>query len=514
MQSRLRVSWPNPRAAALMAVLLLLAAGLWARYLTWGATTPLRFVPDLSAAWHWGQFADQVGYLNVYGRVMAERPSGDYLLDYVPLRLAVCQLWVHAQRWSGRPFVWPPDWATARPLLWFHTLMELAAAAGAFALVRYWLRRAERPPGRLPVWGLALAAAAALWLNPALWINSHGRPGTDVWILPFYLWALLAAVANRWTVAGLIVATGAMLKGQQLVVAPLFVLWPLFARQPAAALRWLIGLLLGIALWVSPWMLSHADAAGRAIDWAAVAWCVAATLGTAWAVRRSPAPWRRLAPLAALALALLLCMPLFGAETAWYEVGPRYGASKYSHDLSVGGALGLAALLEARCGWLANDLLGPAAWGVTIRHALFGLYVAMLALSAHTLARLHRHRDPRFLAAIALPWLVWFAFAAQIHERYLLFGAGVGCLALAVHGGAFMLAVCFSLLSLLMTIGEVGGPQNTQFLVGVFGPGFPAELRLFIRGLYPDAAWVVIFGTLALLYMVRRAARGARATGG
>ena len=53
-------------------------------------------------------------------------------------------------------------------------------------------------------------------------LDAHGWPQWDVWILPFYLFAALAALKNRWFWCGCLLALGAMLKGQLLFVAPLF----------------------------------------------------------------------------------------------------------------------------------------------------------------------------------------------------------------------------------------------------------------------------------------------------
>jgi len=254
--------------------LLLLVAGLLLRRHTWRITGPIRFVPDLTAAWHWGTQAQRVGTLDLYDRVIEQTPDGNYILDYVPLRLLVVTLWVRVAS-ALDPGIewWGPAWSVNRPLLWFHTFMELLAACAAFALVRTWL---GRRPGAKKIAPRAMLAAAVVWLSPAMMINSHGRPGTDVWIVSFYLWAILAATRDRWMLSGLIVATGAMLKGQQLIVCPVFVLCALWMRKPAGALRWLTGLLLGTAIWVSPWMLTRWQDGVRELNGSAFLWVVAA----------------------------------------------------------------------------------------------------------------------------------------------------------------------------------------------------------------------------------------------
>ena len=55
-------------------------------------------------------------------------------------------------------------------------------------------------------------------------LDAHGWPQWDVWILPFYLFAALVALKNRWFWCGCLLALGAMFKGQLLFVVPFFVL--------------------------------------------------------------------------------------------------------------------------------------------------------------------------------------------------------------------------------------------------------------------------------------------------
>ena len=153
--------------------------------------------------------------------------------------------------------------------------MELLAAVGVFFLVRAWLRQCGNNHRILL---RSLLAAAVVWLSPAMMINSHGRPGTDVWIVPFYVWALWASVCNRWMLSGFIVATGAMFKGQQMIVCPVFVLWPLFMGRPVSGLRWLCGLILGLGVWVSPWMLTRWTGSERVFNNWALVWVTGSCL--------------------------------------------------------------------------------------------------------------------------------------------------------------------------------------------------------------------------------------------
>src|SRR5437016_9629469 len=155
------------------------------------------------------------------------------------------------------------------PLLKINLLCELLSAVAIFFLVRLCAQRCSRTtrssllPG-LPLRDRAsicgLAAASVAWLEPSMILDAHGWPQWDVWILPFYLFAALAALKNRWFVCGCLLAAGAMFKGQLLFVAPFFVFWPLWQKRWARALRMLAGFAATVAVIVAPWLLCNLGA--------------------------------------------------------------------------------------------------------------------------------------------------------------------------------------------------------------------------------------------------------------
>ncbi len=119
---------------------------------------------------------------------------------------------------------------------------------------RHWL---GAPGQRFEGCTLGLIAALLLWFNPAMLLSAHGWQTWDMWIVPFYLWAVLAACLNWWFAAGMIIGTGALFKGQQWIVALIFILWPLFGLRPWAALRWIIGVFFAIACVTIIWMVTY-----------------------------------------------------------------------------------------------------------------------------------------------------------------------------------------------------------------------------------------------------------------
>jgi hypothetical protein len=86
-------------------------------------------------------------------------------------------------------------------------------------------------------------------------ISGHAWPTWDIWIVPFYIYAVLLVSCGWWLGAGMVLAVGALFKGQQLLVAPLFILVPLLMGRPGAALRVVLGFGLGVVAVVGVWML-------------------------------------------------------------------------------------------------------------------------------------------------------------------------------------------------------------------------------------------------------------------
>lgn len=434
-------------------IAVVILCGVQLRHWTWEKTTHLRFQRDIVNGFHWGSEtlrearrlspdenssnswgAFLRGYLALYDRVKREAPDKEYHLDYPPLRLMVMSVWAkEVQREfpgaeDGRP-------EYVEPLLQLNLLCEALSAAGIFLLVRLWVNRASGATGSRFVhrvsprhrgWICGLAAAIAAWLDPSMILDAHGWPQWDVWILPFYIFAALAASKNRWFACGCLFALGAMLKGQLLLVAPFFVLWPLWQKRWMRALRLLAGFLTTVALLVSPWVLRNP-----------MAWIVVAALAGAISIGlfrpRVPHPGAMFA--GTIAVAVFFAGALTGGSFAWLQIGFLYGSEHYPY-LFISSCYNLPSLL-ADLGWSLKDSIwscniGALNIAITLQWTLRLLYLGALALCALGAARHARQRDPRFLIALAVPWLLMFAILGQMHERYLLWGGVVSALALGV----------------------------------------------------------------------------------
>ena len=403
---------------------------------------------DEASANSWAGFFR--GYFALYDRVKDEAYENDYALDYPPLRLLVMAVWAKHVH-SEFPEVEDGHPKLVNSLLKINVLCELLSAVAIFLLVRFCVRHSSRTTrsrflSALPLKDRAficgLAAASVAWLEPSMILDAHGWPQWDVWVLPFYVFAALAALKNRWFLCGCLLALGAMLKGQLLFVAPFFVLWPLWQKRWSHALRMLAGFTATTALIVSPWVLHNP------LAWMSVAIVAVVTfLLLGHCEYRHSGAW-----LAGIAGCTVFAVGAFtGGSFAWLQVGFLYGSEHYPY-LFISSCYNIASLLAER-GWSLKDSLlsvhiGSLDLQLTLQWALRLFYLGTLVLCARGMARHLRGRDTRVLIAIAAPWLLMFGLLGQMHERYLIWGAVVSAVALGV---SIRLSIVHFIISVMST---------------------------------------------------------------
>ncbi len=475
--------------------LIVLAArkGLRQRQDIWPATESVRFVGDIANGFAQGNrvlqnAADLAGkppgdltfreffhgFVATYDRIVADNPDGNFGLDYTPTRLLAMSLWVrHLQRLDPTLTQWNRDYATTAPLLRFNLICEITSVIAMWALLRYWRRQRDqspllpRPANPWREWP-AVLAGLAVWLNPTLIWNAHAWPQWDVWLIPFFLLAILAGSMNRWLAAGFICAIGASFKGQVLMVMPVLILWPIVQGKVLAGLRFIIGAGLFTAIMVSPW-LAHEPLARWWIAGVLVAAVVVLivlrrgpfsrwtgltaglmVIASLMVVARSPS-WSILGYAVALAggviasglyrprgsgragagvgvvlamvatAAVFLAGRAFEGRWSWYAVGYEYPTRHYP-QMAVGTLTNVPSLLAQFGRWrLNNPAWTPPAWRsaalglislIIVGQALWGAWIWRQHRQATTLAKPYRTIWQRWTARLAaavaalylLPW--------------------------------------------------------------------------------------------------------------
>jgi hypothetical protein len=546
------------------------------------ATTPLR--PGQAVPWrqlfsNYLHFYDATARTarrdaapHVFAAAASAAPEDlNYQLDYAPGKLLVMTVWMRQVRAAypdparfANPYnQFQPEYIV--PLLRFNQALELASAVAMFLLVRYWVDR-HRWAGAAPKWRwsrravlLGLLAAVLFWFNPALILDAHGWPQWDSWLLPFYLFAVLLAGADWFFAAGLVLALGSVFKGQLLLVAPIFVLWPLFQFRLGAVARLAGGFALMLAVLASPWLLGEPEAQVWTLcTLAAVAllvpciwwrplrlhqiglmlialalllwpwWFEPRATGLAWGVALAAValggavslPRKALGPWAAAVLAggAFLAARQYGASWAWWDIGFGYGTRHYL-QLANRSVCNLPSLLSQRFHWRLPETLHyynaagqmvdihvpipsvaswPVRWvptAVPMRSFLIGLYLTGLVLASIGAAIHHRRHDKRFLIAMVVPWLLLFTFLAQVHQRYLMWGGALASAAVAVDVGLTLAGVLLSLMTVVMML---------DTLLAFARPDPAPDLLRYLHAACPDMGWAIIFFTLVFLYVAVR----------
>jgi hypothetical protein len=474
----------------------------------WGSETmkeARRLSPDEASANSLAGFGR--GYLALYDRVKHKAYNKDYGLDYPPLRLLVMAIWAREVR-NQFPGVDDGHPKLVNPLLKINLLCELLSAVAIFLLVRLCLERQSsltqsdslRTPAlrhRASICGLAAASVA--WLEPSMILDAHGWPQWDVWILPFYLFAALSALKNRWFVCGCLLATGAMFKGQLLFVAPFFVLWPLWQKRWNLALRVLAGFISTAALIASPWLLRTPAA------WVAL---LAVTGFSALLSLQRQLPDRG-AWISGIAGCAAFAIGAFaGGSFAWLRVGFLYGSEHYPY-LVISSCYNLPSLLS-KLGWSLKDPFwsvhfGSLDFGLTLQWTLRLLYLGALTVCAYGAARQVRDRDPRVLIAMTAPWLLMFALLGQMHERYLMWGAVVSAVAFGVSLRLSIIHFIISAASTAMIVQVM--LIDKKFETTLWAIDLLKHIRSYASVLVLACVGVYLWNTLPRQAFQRRAAR-------
>jgi hypothetical protein len=541
-------------------------AGVRLRQWVWVNTAPIRFTGDIDNAFVWGRriysdaralsssaeppvLADQstepvgwrdflVSYVGLYQATEQARPAGNYALDYPPLRLLAMSAWVRGVL-NRDPHSQGYYYDEAAPLLAGNVAAEAASALLAAMLVWMWVRTdqamlTKSDANRAVL--LGLTAGLLVWFNPAAIYDAHGWPQWDVWLVPFYLMALVCASSGWWLSAGLAIAVGAMLKGQILLVAPVLVVWPIMQWNWSAAVRGVIGLVAGMSAIALPWLAQEPAAwiwlgcMGLAVWLAWLAWNLRGwwwfAAATAVVMGLVIWPWLRAAhqrhvwvgvlviavllagarlvprrhagawAAAVLAAAAMLSAGLFDGTFAWLRIGFGY-ATRHHPAMHMGPVCNLAGILADRFGWGLTDV----AWTVptplagttqlSIRSVLIAVYAVALLLCGLAAARHQSRRDTRILVALAAPWVLMYALLPQMHERYLVWGAMISAIVVGASRGLTLLHILLSAVALAMMV-----------LCSLYqNPSAAPGLQRILDRLHPDVGWAVLLCAAIYLYI-------------
>jgi hypothetical protein len=376
--------------------------------------------------------------------------------------------------------------------------------------------------------------ALLLWFNPAVILDAHAWPQWDVWMLPFFLAAALLTSVEWWLTAGILLGIGAFFKGQVLLIAPLFLLWPLFELRISAVIRLIGGFAFASAAIAYPWLRLNPDGTRWLLEILAVIavlapfvaiqklhwlWILPITVigvVVTWPFQSSATPGikivgsillislaiSRLLPrpsrLGAIAFGMAVCtfltIPLFSASWAWFKIGYGYGAFKF-HWMATDGTYCLPWIMQIHYGWSSGPdgllTLPLIHHAITIRALLGSIYMLCLILSSAGAAIQNRRSSTRFLAAIIAPSICFFVLLTMMNNRYLVWAAALTSLLPAVSIG-------MTLLGLLITAICFCGIIEIMYRVH---PAVNPPLTHSLGMLQPDLAWPLLLAAAILIWV-------------
>jgi hypothetical protein len=251
-----------------------------------------------------------------------------------------------------------------------------------------------------------------------------------------------------------------------IIACATIVLWRGVAMTSWSAAR-LMFLLLGAAVLIVPWVIRR-----RTLPF----WIVFVAASAFWV-----AAWN------------------LGGDFSWWNIGFEYGTLKHE-EMELGGNVlsNFGAILSQRYGWGVHDPVGTLSipifgWSsdLDLRQAMAMLFGVMMLLCAAGAAVHYRRGDPRFLVALAAPWVLFPAMLTQMSARYFVLPAAMT----ATMPGV---GVAMTLGHFLLTV--LGCVQLGNRLWGIHPGDIAPVTSSIISNTHPDLGWAVLL--LGLIYVI------------
>jgi hypothetical protein len=188
----------------------------------------------------------------------------------------------------------------------------------------------------------------------------------------------------------------------------------------------------------------------------------------------------------------------------------RFGWSHMADDTAFtlpAVAIHWPAFIIRRAWWPAADV------DISAKTLFDTIYVFFLLLSGIAIGLQARRKDRRMLVALATPWIMFFLWPVQLHERYLLFAAGVATCCIGNSVGTCLLGLCLTACSAIMHLDVLTGTGNFHVNLDAFGqnlssafpwlfsPDCGQTIRSYITATHPDMAWGVFVIGLVFMYL-------------
>ncbi len=183
---------------------------------------------------------------------------------------------------------------------------------------------------------------------------------------------------------------------------------------------------------------------------------------------------------------------VIGGTFDWFDVAYLY-PQRHGLRLTISG-FNLPRILSTQYGWKLYDPVALPAWlpEMTIRTLLIVVFGVCLTACAIAAAVHARRRSPRFLIALAVPWVLMFTLMPQMHERYLVWAAVVMCFGFGISLGDALLAAAVTFFA-WVNMAQPMFFQNPEFS--------PFLYRLFAHAVSPTRDEMTSYHAYALMVL-------------
>jgi hypothetical protein len=205
-----------------------------------------------------------------------------------------------------------------------------------------------------------------------------------------------------------------------------------------------------------------------------------------------------------LAASLWIAPNLYGSQFtwSWLDIGFEYGTVKHEQMAMGSDAFAnLDSMLNDRFRWNLHDTVGnlqinwplfhiQSVTELDLKTCAVLIYGFFLILSAIAAAIHSRRNDPRLVAAVLAPWIIFPVVVGQMSERYLVWGSAASAVLIVISTRGVLLHAIMAIFTAGMISCQLLREDTARW----------PQVYQFFKGEYPHAGWMMM--VLAGLFLI------------
>jgi hypothetical protein len=162
--------------------------------------------------------------------------------------------------------------------------------------------------------------------------------------------------------------------------------------------------------------------------------------------------------------------------------------------------------------FLTNQQLWPAVdWDISAKVLFNTIATVLILISGVAIGLQARRNDRRMLVALVTPWIMFFLWPVQIHERYLIYASGVAACCIGNSVGTALLGLLLSGCSAIMQMNrlldwhstdlDTFGQNLSNAFPHLFSPTCAQTMLQYFSNTHPDMAWGILVIGMVFMYL-------------